>query len=409
MRLIEDKRYHQQIGRVTPRAWETELCFAKFYTQSQGETYYPFFLKHLPDHFPIHDLVDPIHIDQLRKGNIRPIVILVTESFNLFETFNNNSASNTPYHRFMNTMARQGIPEENFIWVVNNPDIDNQVSSLKGKGVKISSRFTHFNFFLQHQAKLSKKAVFQPPKFFRHHYISLAAGEPRHHRYGITYQLYKSGLVSKGKVSCTEFKNFSYRFSNCEHSQNNIDTTRYLKKLDIEKDGDIHSFIRSLPLNIDFKSDPTDDIMSEHHLYDDIFIDLVNETHQPDNQIFVTEKTFRPVSHLRPFLINGDKFTLRHLKSLGFKTFNNWWDESYDECITDQKRLLLLTDVLKKLCALNPKDLLSIYKDMLPILNYNKRTLEEYDQFKNLELAIEGANSEPNTAWLSQIQEDSNH
>lgn len=388
MRLIRDTRYQELIGHIIPRAWETELCFEKFYAIGEGGTHYPFFLKNFPGHFPVRDLVDPTHMERLRKGEIKPVVILVTESFNLFETFNKNMMSHTPYHKFMNQLVREDIPEENFRWVVNNPDINDQVEDLKRKGFKIKSGFTHFNFFLQQQSELTKKIVFGPPSHFHHHYISMAAGEPRHHRYGITYQFHKHGLLSQGKVSCVGFKNFAYRFSNCEHSENDIDTMEYLKKLDIDSAGDVDSFIRSLPIHIDHVTDPTNDLMREHHLYDDTFLDLVNETHQPDNQIFITEKTFRPMSHLRPFLVNGDRMTLGHLKKLGFKTFSKWWDESYDDCTTDQQRLWSMTGVLKKLCSLTHRELLSLYQDMLPTLEHNQRTLAEFDEYKNLESII---------------------
>lgn len=45
---------------------------------------------------------------------------------------------------------------------------------------------------------------------------------------------------------------------------------------------------------------------------------------------FVTEKTFKPIQYQHPFMIYGQKDTLKFLHNLGFETFENLFDESYD-------------------------------------------------------------------------------
>lgn len=45
---------------------------------------------------------------------------------------------------------------------------------------------------------------------------------------------------------------------------------------------------------------------------------------------FVTEKTFKPLAFQHPFLVVGCPGTLRYLRELGFETWDNIWDESYD-------------------------------------------------------------------------------
>ena len=46
---------------------------------------------------------------------------------------------------------------------------------------------------------------------------------------------------------------------------------------------------------------------------------------------FLTEKTFKPIALEHPFMIYGHSHTLRKLRDLGFETFENLFDESYDE------------------------------------------------------------------------------
>jgi hypothetical protein len=45
---------------------------------------------------------------------------------------------------------------------------------------------------------------------------------------------------------------------------------------------------------------------------------------------FVTEKTFKPIQYQHPFMVYGQKNTLKFLHNLGFETFENLFDESYD-------------------------------------------------------------------------------
>jgi hypothetical protein len=51
---------------------------------------------------------------------------------------------------------------------------------------------------------------------------------------------------------------------------------------------------------------------------------------------FVTEKTFKPIAFQHPFLIYGNRGTLRQLRAWGFETWNNLWNEDYDD-ISDHR------------------------------------------------------------------------
>ena len=53
---------------------------------------------------------------------------------------------------------------------------------------------------------------------------------------------------------------------------------------------------------------------------------------------FITEKTLKPIMYGHPFLLITHPGTLRHLRSLGFETFPEWFDEAYDEIELDHER-----------------------------------------------------------------------
>lgn len=48
---------------------------------------------------------------------------------------------------------------------------------------------------------------------------------------------------------------------------------------------------------------------------------------------FVTEKTWKPIAYMHPYMVVGPNGTLRLLRSWGFETYDNIFDESYD--VTD--------------------------------------------------------------------------
>ena len=122
-----------------------------------------------------------------------------------------------------------------------------------------------------------------------------------------------------------------------------------------------------------------------YNVFDTTYFDLVPETFYYNdkfkrddydwwNTIFITEKTWRCMYNKRPFIIAGNKGTLAHLHSLGFKTFPHIFDESYDD-LSDQYRLeqiLLQINNIDKV-ALHDK---IFSKETNDILEHNKKVAE---------------------------------
>jgi hypothetical protein len=89
-----------------------------------------------------------------------------------------------------------------------------------------------------------------------------------------------------------------------------------------------------------------------------------------EHSVFISEKTFKPIACMQPFIIVGSKHTLKYLKKLGYKTFEGFIDESYDD-MDDRKRFLGIVNALKKIK--NIKDKVSWYKSMQDILEHNHK------------------------------------
>jgi len=107
------------------------------------------------------------------------------------------------------------------------------------------------------------------------------------------------------------------------------------------------------------------------------FLTVVSETEFNEwSPRFVTEKTWKPIVGLRPFVIHGQRKVYPWLRSQGFRTFNHYWDHIPVEDSGDQHGNVMA--VLHWLCSLEKKDLLAMYQDMLPDLHYNRERFFEF-------------------------------
>jgi hypothetical protein len=88
--------------------------------------------------------------------------------------------------------------------------------------------------------------------------------------------------------------------------------------------------------------------------YEATDIEVVLETLFDDNRLHLTEKSLRPIACGQPFILAGTPGSLEYLRSYGFKTFAQVWDESYDECIYPEERLKRITDLMRQIANWGP-------------------------------------------------------
>lgn len=75
--------------------------------------------------------------------------------------------------------------------------------------------------------------------------------------------------------------------------------------------------------------------------YHEFAVEIVCETYTMGDTFFPTEKTIRPIMATKPFVVYGPKYFLARLRSMGFKTYSDLWDESYDLCQGPQRWKLM--------------------------------------------------------------------
>lgn len=105
------------------------------------------------------------------------------------------------------------------------------------------------------------------------------------------------------------------------------------------------------------------------------FLSLITESDINEDILFISEKTFKPIYTCQPFIILGNTGTLNYLKEFGFKTFDKWWDESYDDEPNLTNRIHKILNVLEFICNKSDEELLEILNEMEEILLHNQNLL----------------------------------
>lgn len=129
---------------------------------------------------------------------------------------------------------------------------------------------------------------------------------------------------------------------------------------------------KTLPLNPSqqfFKNDQ--DYFAQ--TYQDFFVEIVCESYCTGQTFFPTEKIFRPMLLKTPFIVQGPRYFLHNLKTLGFRTFSDWWDEGYSED-PDGQQTTEIKRVIDVLACKTPQELSVIYKEMESVLDHNYHT-----------------------------------
>jgi hypothetical protein len=105
----------------------------------------------------------------------------------------------------------------------------------------------------------------------------------------------------------------------------------------------------------------------------DSFLTVVPETLWDTSTRFWSEKTLKPMLMKRPFVLLAPAKTLDKVRRLGFQTFGNYWDESYDEELDHGKRFAMVMDIANDILKKDWDELLFLLNDMEGILEHNRK------------------------------------
>lgn len=112
-------------------------------------------------------------------------------------------------------------------------------------------------------------------------------------------------------------------------------------------------------------------VNADNLFFNNAFCHIAIETLYASIGSNVSEKPLRPIKFKMPFIVVGRPRCLNLLKKYGFKTFDRYWDESYDLEINHENRMLKIFKVIDKINEYSLDDLRKMHNDMADILDYN--------------------------------------
>lgn len=103
----------------------------------------------------------------------------------------------------------------------------------------------------------------------------------------------------------------------------------------------IRSWEKFLP---DDRIDTYDDRYVNPRWYEDTSFSIVVESQAKSLAVNMTEKTFKPIQYGHPFIVFGNYYILKTLQQYGFKTYNMFFNEEYDNIIDSRVRAEFIAD-----------------------------------------------------------------
>jgi len=185
---------------------------------------------------------------------------------------------------------------------------------------------------------------------------------PRHHRVQLILNLIKHNIFGRGLISLSELVYKTPEDANVEH----VDFLKNNAPFVISEGCDLFF---NMCCNIT-KED-----------YEKTFISMVTETLVDEGTLFISEKIWKPIMVGHPFIVFGNLGTLKFLKSMGYRTFDKWISEEYDNEPDSGKRCNMITEELVKLSTKTVEELKLIRSEMNEVCDYNQKWYKKlYDQ-----------------------------
>lgn len=193
----------------------------------------------------------------------------------------------------------------------------------------------------------------------------------RDHRIELAVNLERYNLVSRSLISfCKDDPDIPGRTSVADR----FNYARLEHIFNIDR-GYADRFINRLPLVLDGENNVTqmcqDYGNKTRTFYQRSLVSLITETNFYDNEVSLTEKSFKPTKEKHPFIIAGVNGVLKGMHDLGFKTFGEFWDESYDNIVDHGERMNAIMDVCRYIGTWTPEQILDFRHKVKPILEHN--------------------------------------
>jgi hypothetical protein len=315
----------------------------------------PYTTTRYPNRNSIFDNLNGGYLKKLRRGKAILLLDQTLEGYQttwLWKWFHDECARMMISPRAIIYVTGNAIAEEQYLKWANQNDITEQMKVVPYANFEPDIQLTaavlriekNFDQLIEYKTKNIIKT------------FNCMNKRPRSHRMMFYLHLHKAGLVNDNMISMNDFEApvfIKNQFTPEEYSsaKSVLPLKLYGEENNVLNDG--YYINRVL-----------------EKLYKDSWVSVISEASYfaDEHTVFISEKTFKPIACLHPFIILGSRGSLAKLRELGYKTFDGFIDESYDD-LEDMDRFTAITKVLEDIK--NIPDKLAWYTSMRDILEHN--------------------------------------
>jgi len=284
------------------------------YISGTQSAYYPININFFDENIDYISLMDNYSKNRFINGDFR-ILFYYTEGDNPDPEINNG---------LKKLYDKYNVSENNIRFVTGNYKLNKKTPFVFFPDMELYYRYLQIlenNYVKEHVAdKRDKKftCLIRADKLWRKIYA--------------TY-LYQLNVIDKGYFSYT-----GYNYETSSKGLNNFDEWKTY-------DDTLMQDVLSFGLKVPFRCDDLDDYQHNNHklvnkdFFTNAYWNFVVETLFSNDTVVLSEKTFKPILNLQPFVIIGNPGSLDLLKVLGYKTFHEVIKEDYDKIIDHKDRM----------------------------------------------------------------------
>lgn len=108
------------------------------------------------------------------------------------------------------------------------------------------------------------------------------------------------------------------------------------------------------------------------NVYDDCYLSIITDTYFLSDMVYFSEKIFNAMLYKHFFIYLGPAHSLKHLRTLGFKTFSHIIDESYDDIEDPAQRLFAVCKSTREFLCRPRDEIQRLYFENASIITHNR-------------------------------------
>ena len=288
-----------------------------------------------------------------------------------------NFLSKDEYTRLHECLKDSNIPKERIIFAFNTfngEEIYNSWFPIEERRVTVKNwpfviSNTSHHYYHNPKQYVSLDWFKESRNIIRKNHFLFKVRRPREHRLAMLSKLAMDNHLSKGDWSCLTPVTIEYQFQHLEQGFGISISPETIRELDKQIPHTLESESSSEYNNVSAWTDQHPEAYKSSYLY------ICTETYMHEPHKSLTEKVFKPIVNLQPFVFIAYKGALQQLKDLGFKTFSPFIDESYDDIEDKGERFRQAYKEIDRLLSMPIEELHELYWKMEDILIHNQQHL----------------------------------